>query len=360
MSKRKNNGLKLLAKGKVFQVREGEFIVKSERGDGEYRVVWSRDRWVCSCPDFRKKGAKCKHIYASLYYMAVRDVRNAVMALRDDRKCMYCEKGDEVIKKGVRYNKSGPVQLYYCKRCKRKFSARTGFSGMKKRAEAIVAALDLYFRGLSLRQVAQHLRASYKIEVSHKTVHNWIKKYVRLVNEFVKSANLNSDRWHADESVVKVRGEHIRIWTLLDSETRFVLAIHVSKSRGADDAVELFKKGFKVSKKPEELVTDGLKSYEKAAEQELPDIIHVQSSLREGMNNKMERFFKELRRRVKTTDGFKTQEGVEIFADGYSIYHNFIKEHGALNDLTPAQFAGLFDGRDWLGLILRATKLKGG
>ncbi|WP_456469486.1 hypothetical protein [Archaeoglobus sp.] len=52
MSKRKDKGLKLLAEGRVFQLREGEFIVKSERGDGEYRVTWSRDRWVCSCPDF--------------------------------------------------------------------------------------------------------------------------------------------------------------------------------------------------------------------------------------------------------------------------------------------------------------------
>ncbi len=305
-----------------------------------------------------RKGNKCKHIYASLYYLAVRDVRNAATALKDDRKCIYCGKDDEVIKKGVRYNKSGPVQLYYCKRCGKKFSARTGFSGIKKRAEAVVAALDLYFRGLSLRQVAQHLRMSYKVEVSHKTVHNWIKRYVKLINEFVKSVNLNSGRWHADESVVKVSGEHIRIWTLLDSETRFVLAVHVSKSRGADDAMELLRKGLKVSKKPEELVTDGLGSYGKAVEQELSDIIHIQSSLREGLNNRMERFFKELKWRVKTIESFKTQEGAKTFAEGYSIYHNFIKEHGSLNGQTPAQFVGLSKDCSWLELILKATNLK--
>ena len=356
MSKRRDKGLKLLAKGKVFQVKEGEFIVQSERGDKEYRVVWSKDRWTCNCPDFKKR-VKCKHIYASLYYLAVRDVKNAVMVL-DDKKCRYCGRDDEVIKKGIRYNKSGPVQMYYCKRCKKKFSARTGFGGMKKRVEAIVAAIDLYFRGLSLRQVAQHLRASYKVEVSHKTVHNWIRKYVNLINEFVKSS-LNSNRWHADESVVKVKGEHIRIWTLLDSETRFVLAVHISRSRDAEDAAELFKKGLAVSGKPDELITDGLKSYEKATEQELPGIVHVQSSLREGMNNRMERFFKDVRRRVKTMDGFEKDEGVKTFADGYCIYHNFIKKHGALNGMTPAQFAGLSKDCSWLELILRAAKLKG-
>ena len=66
MSKRRDKGLKLLADGKVFQVKEGESVVKSEKGDKEYMVVWNRNRWTCECPDF-KKGVKCKHIYASMY-----------------------------------------------------------------------------------------------------------------------------------------------------------------------------------------------------------------------------------------------------------------------------------------------------
>ncbi|HID37036.1 MAG TPA: IS6 family transposase, partial [Ghiorsea sp.] len=174
-----------------------------------------------------------------MYYLAVRDVKNAATTLKEERTCRNCGRDDEVIKKGIRYNKSGPMQMYYCKRCRKKFAARTGFGGMKKRAEAIVAALDLYFRGLSLSLVAQHLKASYKVEVSHKTVHNWIKKYVGLINEFVKSVNLDSARWHVDDSVVKVKGDHIQIWTLLDSETRFILAVHISKSRGAEEALKL-------------------------------------------------------------------------------------------------------------------------
>ncbi|HIP31886.1 MAG TPA: IS6 family transposase [Crocinitomicaceae bacterium] len=184
-----------------------------------------------------------------MYYLAVRDVKNAATTLKEERTCRNCGRDDEVIKKGIRYNKSGPMQMYYCKRCRKKFAARTGFGGMKKRAEAIVAALDLYFRGLSLSLVAQHLKASYKVEVSHKTVHNWIKKYVGLINEFVKSVNLDSARWHVDDSVVKVKGDHIRIWTLLDSETRFILAVHISKSRGAEEALKLLKKRFGSFKK---------------------------------------------------------------------------------------------------------------
>ena len=106
------------------------------------------------------------------------------------------------------------------------------------------------------------------------------------------------------------------------------------------------------------MVTDGLKSYETAVEQEFSDVIHVQSSLREGMNNKMERFFKELKRRVKSLESFKTSEGAKTFAEGYSIFYNFIKEHQSLNNKTPAQFAGIINNRNWLELIQRALEAK--
>lgn len=111
-----------------------------------------------------------------------------------------------------------------------------------------------------------------------------------------------------------------------------------------------------VSKKPEEIVSDGLKSYEKAISQEFSGVIHIQSSLREGLNNRAERFFKELKRRVKVMDGFKTQEGTETFVEGYKIYYNFIKKHSSLNGQTPAQSAALSKGCNWLELILRASK----
>ncbi|MBO8181104.1 MAG: IS6 family transposase [Archaeoglobus sp.] len=354
MSKRRSAGIKLLAEGSVMEIEEGKFIVRS--GNRNYRVTWSRDKWVCECPDFEKRNKKCKHIYAVMYYLAIKDIKSAVSSL-DDRKCLQCGKSDMVIKKGIRYNKSGPVQLYYCKRCKRKFSARTGFSGMKKRADAIVSALDLYFRGLSLRQVAQHLKASYNIQVSHKTVHNWIKRYVRLVNEFVKSVKIESSRWHADETVVKVKGEHIRIWSLLDSETRLVIAVHISKSRGVDEAKKLFENGLEKSSKPDEVVTDGLRSYETAVEQELSDVIRPIFTQRRDEQQDGE-VFKELKRRVKSLESFKTSEGAKTFAEGYSIYYNFIKEHDSLDNQTPAQFAGIINNRNWLDLIQRALEAK--
>lgn len=94
------------------------------------------------------------------YYLAIQNLSIASKKLTNEKRCRWCGLDDMVIKKGIRYNRSGPVQIYYCKRCKKKFSSRTGFEGMKSRASAVVTALDLYFRGLSLRQVAQHLEST--------------------------------------------------------------------------------------------------------------------------------------------------------------------------------------------------------
>ena len=356
MSKRKMKGIQLLAKDCVRQLGTSDFLVRSEQNqDRWYEVKWVQNRWTCNCADYSKRKKKCKHIYAVCYYLALKDL-SQVRRLVNEKKCRKCGLDDMVVKKGFRYNRSGPVQMYYCKRCRTKFTGRMAFEGMKNKASMVATALDLYFRGLSLRQVAQHLESAHGVRISHATVYNWIKKYVELVNRFVKPLSVkSSERWHADETLIKVKGDHIVLWSLLDSETRFLIALHVSSSRGESDALELIRKGVETSKsRPVEIVTDGLASYAKAIKKEFDgkQLIHIQSSLREGMNNRMERLFGSLKTRVKMARTFRSKDGAKRFADGYNIYYNFIKRHEALNGRTPSEVAGLTDDKyTWLDLI---------
>ena len=129
--------------------------------------------------------------------------------------------------------------------------------------------------------------------MSHATVYNWIKRYVEIVNRYVKNIRIRSDRWHADETIVKVTGDHIVLWSLLVSETRFLIAMHVSRSKGERDAKELLKKGVECTEsKPTEIVTDGLALYNKATKEEFngEKLVHIQSSLRERMLRKYKNF----------------------------------------------------------------------
>jgi hypothetical protein len=72
-------------------------------------------------------------------------------------------------------------------------------------------------------------------------------------------------------------------------------------------------------------------------------------------NNKMERMNGEIRDREKTMRGLK-KEDTPILA-GYQIYHNYIREHEALDGKTPAELAGIkIEGQNkWLTVIQNAT-----
>ncbi len=48
------------------------------------------------------------------------------------------------------------------------------------------------------------------------------------------------DDWHTDETVVFINGERYYLWIATDSETRFVLAFHLTKSKGEDSAFTLY------------------------------------------------------------------------------------------------------------------------
>ena len=59
--------------------------------------------------------------------------------------------------------------------------------------------MQLYFSGESLRNTMKSLKL-LGVAVSHHTVLNWIKKYVKLMKEYVEKLMPNvSDTWRADE-----------------------------------------------------------------------------------------------------------------------------------------------------------------
>lgn len=365
LSKREMRSIELLLNNNVKQLDPSKFIVYSQSDQNRfYEVIWYKKKWICSCRDFAKRKKVCKHIYAVRYYMLLQSITTEAKNYKDRPYCPKCNSDDFIIKRGFRYNKCGPVQRYFCKRCKIKFTDRSAFKGMKNKVAAIVSALDLYFRGISLRQLAEHLELTYGVKVSHATIYNWIKKYVQLVNKYISKLKVKaSSRWHMDDTMLKVSGRHMVLWTLLDSETRFLLALQISGKRGAEEAQRLIQKGLNSAENmPSELISDGLDSYRIAIEKEAKSfrknkIIHIHGPLTTGFNNKVERLHGLLKNRVKTMCRLQNEETAEVFVKGFETYYNYIKSHKALHGLTPAQAAGITSNKEsWLKLILDAEK----
>ncbi len=349
--------------GQVQRVDELLYVVKSQSGNGEYTVNKVNGEWLCDCPDNKYRHVPCKHIHAVIFSTAIRaEVKvRIIKPIENLSSCIYC--GSSNLKKdGVRKNKAGTIQKFYCRDCHKYMTFNIGFEKMKHNPQAITSAMQLYFSGESLRNTQKSLKL-LGVEVSHKTVFMWIKKYIRLMKDYAEKITPNvGDTWRADEIYMKVRGDQKYLFAMMDDETRFLIAQEVAETKEKHDARLLFFRAKRLmGKTPKTLITDGLPSYSVACEQVFEGTKHVRKITLKGKvhnNNKMERMNGEIRDREKTMRGLKRKRTVIL--QGYQVYHNYIRPHQSLDGKTPADACGIdIQGKNkWLTLIQNASKEK--
>ena len=282
--------------------------------------------------------------------------------------CKYC--GSENYTK---YGKENNRQMYKCKECGRKFVDNLYFENLKINPKIICITLDLYFKGISLRKISDHLKQFYDLDIHFTTVFYWIKKYVIIMDEYVRQFKPQlSDIWNIDEMMISVNGDWHYLWNVIDDVTRFHLASVVSKERKIADASKALRTAKKRShnKRPMFVITDGLKSYNKAIKEEFfsykNKTTHIGNVGIRGKkngedyfdNNLVERLQGTIRERNKTQRGLKGE--YSPFVRGHKLYYNFIKPHESLYGKTPAEVAGItIEGNNkWLTLVRAAIKHK--
>lgn len=238
---------------------------------------------------------------------------------------------------------------------------------MKHNPQAITSAMQLYFSGESLRNTMRSLKL-LGVEVSYRTILNWIRKYTRLMQNYTDKLIPNvSDTWRADEIYIKIRGDMKYLFAMMDDETRFWIAQEVADTKEKHDARVLFHRAKRLmGKQPKILITDGLSSYSIANEyvfcqSENPEenTKHIRKITFDGKvhnNNKMERMNGEIRDREKTMRGLKRKRTPIL--QGYQLYHNYIRPHEALDGKTPSEVCGItIEGKNkWKTLIQNASK----
>jgi len=368
---REERGLNIFELGQVKRLGEDSYLVASQSGNGTYQVSRVDARWVCECPAHRTRGVSCKHIYATIFSATLREkassqnfapqtVTDTVVAT----KCLLCG-STHVQKWGFRYRKSGArIQRYRCATCRHRWEngLDPAFASMRVNPKAIMVALDLYFKGISLRKIQDHLRQFEDTHVSFVAVFKWIRKYVALMEQYARLLKPQlSGVWHADEMKVNVHGKWQWLWNIMDSDTRYILASHVAQGRGVAEAQEAFqiaKKNSNPEGEPTFLISDGLSSYQAAANREFRNTVHIARVGIQGEvnNNRIERVHGTIRERTKVMRAVKKPNSAII--EGQRIYYNHIRPHQALNGKTPAEVAGIATRGEnkWLTLIQNATK----
>lgn len=223
----------------------------------------------------------------------------------------------------------------------------TSMKGMRFPLHIILITLTLYYlNNTSTRAISQFLYNTFDIKISHVTISKWSNKfapYFKLKIEKFKSAlNLQSDDWHADETVVSINGEKYYLWLVIDSETRFIVSFHLSKYRNENSAFVVINEA-KQYGNPSTIITDRWPAYNEAIATLLPNTNHlpVEPMCSDINNNLIESFNKTFKAWYKTKKGFNSVEKANNLIFMFIYHYNFIRPHGSLNNYTPAEVAGL-------------------
>ncbi|MGA2670642.1 MAG: DDE-type integrase/transposase/recombinase [Dehalococcoidia bacterium] len=266
--------------------------------------------------------------------------------------CKYC--GSTNI---VRYGRENAVQYWWCKNCHRKFADNDALPDMKTPIIQVSSALSMYYRGMSIDEIRQHLDQQYNNCPSSSTIYDWICRFSDEADRKTRDYKPNVGYvWLADETILDIAGKKVWFWDLIDVKTRFLLASHMSFNRTTQNAQSLVEKAVaRAGKSPKVIITDSLWAYLDGIELALGgDTRHVQSRgfMLKPNTNLIERFHGILKSRTKVMRGLKTPESALLFLDGWLAFYNFFRPHEGLGNKTPAEKAGLnVPLKDWLDVV---------
>jgi transposase-like protein len=341
----------------IKRINQRTYKVKSQSSDVWYDVIGSHDGYSCSCCDFIYRHVECKHIKSVYISQQLRNkiVNNSDIKEIENQNDLVCKCGSmQVIKIGIRHNKSGNIQRFKCKKCSHKWSDNLGFANNRVNSKIITMAIDLYFKGVSLRKIKEHIVMFHGVTVSHVAILGWIRKFAEAVAPYVDQFKPElSGVYHVDEMMVHVRkeengkGHYSWLWNMMDNTTRFWISSKVSQRREVEDARSSFQDAKTRSPMPVALVHDGLQSYNEAYFKEYylrtgTPVKNIRSvSVRhKGLNQKIERLNGVFRDREKVMRGMDHKESAQKLIDACRIHYNFVREHGSIKR-TPSEQAGI-------------------
>jgi transposase-like protein len=274
--------------------------------------------------------------------------------------CKYCG-SENVVKNGS----AKSVQVFKCKTCGHRFTEGSDFPKMRTESRIISSSIDFYFEGLSIRKISTQIEKLYGVHVSNVSVWKWIMKYSALVSQYVETLSPHLlGIYHVDETAIKCKGVQKWFWEIIDEQTKFLVAGHVSGTRTIEDTTALFEKSLRVAKKkPISIYCDGLLAYVDSYNKVFrtmrkdtrPELIKRVGIRAVHNQNAVEKLHGTLKDRLRPTRGLKGEETVRTLLEGWVVHYNYVRKHQTLKK-TPAQASGIATDYDWHSLVKEATK----
>ena len=228
---------------------------------------------------------------------------------------------------------------------------------MKTPAKRIASAMGMYYGGMPLDAIQQQFKQDCGLDMSESNYWNWVKRFTK---EAIKQAKdfqpTVGDQWVADETYMKLGKRNVYFWDIMDADTRYLLASHVSFTRSGRDAKRLMDLAQeRAGKSPKVVVTDKLAAYIMAIE----DTFGADSKHRQGgpfdlvnSTSLIERFHRTLEQRTKVFQKYKDIDDIRLLTDGWLINYNFFKQNEGCGNIPPAQvMSKIVPFKDWNDIV---------
>jgi transposase-like protein len=195
---------------------------------------------------------------------------------------------------------------------------RSTFAGFRFPPDVIVLAVRWYLRfGLSYRDV-EELLTERGVEVDHVTVYRWVLRFTPLLGDSAKPCrHAVGDRWHVDETHVKVAGQWRYVYRAIDQFGQ-VIDVFVSARRDAKAARRFFDRAIGTTKiAPVEVVTDQAPVYPAVQEELLPAAWH---RTEQYGNDRVEADHGRLKARLRPRRGLKQDRSARVIIAGHAFH----------------------------------------
>jgi putative transposase len=228
---------------------------------------------------------------------------------------------------------------------------------MKTPAKQIASALGMYYSGMTLDGIQQQFRQDHNLDMSESNYWNWVERFTK---EAVRQAKdfqpVVGNKWVADETYMKLKRRNVYFWDIIDSDSRYLLATHVSFTRSGRDAKILMLKAAKrAGKTPKVVVTDKLKSYLVGVEDAFGSWSQHKTGGPFDLENStslIERFHKTLEQRTRVFQKYDDISTIRLLTDGWLINYNFFKQNEGCGNVPPAQaMSKVVPFKDWNDIV---------
>jgi transposase-like protein len=212
----------------------------------------------------------------------------------------------------------------------------SAFAGFRFPPEVIVVAVRWYLRfNLSYRDV-EELLVERGVEVDHATIYRRVQRFAPLLADAARFCRHSpGDRWHVDETYIKVNGVWRYVYRAVDQYGQ-VIDVLVSGRRDADAARRFFRRALSVLKvTPSEVVTDAAAVYPAVLDELVPQAWH---HVEQYANNPIEADHSQLKHRLRPMRGLRTDKTAQVIIAGHAFMQNLRRGHYELAvDAPPAR-----------------------